>query len=131
MEVPCTSSSFKDWPLDAASIGALISEVAGDYKRLGEELVLLDPQNSVRSDKDGMDQDEEQRHKMLQSASSIDGANEGNTSSDGKGGKEKRSFDAGVNMKTLVIELEHVRFWSLGFNLIYVCLWILIQPFYF
>eukprot|EP00584_Thalassiosira_punctigera_P008558 CAMPEP_0172533990 /NCGR_PEP_ID=MMETSP1067-20121228/6517_1 /TAXON_ID=265564 ORGANISM="Thalassiosira punctigera, Strain Tpunct2005C2" /NCGR_SAMPLE_ID=MMETSP1067 /ASSEMBLY_ACC=CAM_ASM_000444 /LENGTH=84 /DNA_ID=CAMNT_0013318717 /DNA_START=40 /DNA_END=290 /DNA_ORIENTATION=+ len=34
-----TTTDKNHWPLDAASIGALVSEVAGDYRRMGEELL--------------------------------------------------------------------------------------------
>ena len=44
-----TTPLASQWPsLDAASIGALISEVAGDYRRMGEELWMLDPQYHQR-----------------------------------------------------------------------------------
>ena len=54
-----TRNEKNQWPLDAASIGALISEVAGDYGRMGEELLLLDPQYDL------------QRHQALGSGSSA------------------------------------------------------------
>jgi hypothetical protein len=107
------STGRKDWPLDAASIGALISEVAGDYKRLGEELVLLDPQNDRRSsEKERLEEEERQQKMMMQreGSSGDDGGKEGVSSAVGKGGKDKGRLDSGVNMKSLVIELEHVSY---------------------
>ncbi|KAL7515737.1 hypothetical protein ACHAXN_012894 [Cyclotella atomus] len=98
---------LKDWPLDAASIGALISEVAGDYKRLGEELVLLDPENSRRSSEKQMSDDDRQKMMQRESASSGDEGVKESAAAASKGGKEKGSLDSGVNMKSLVIELEH------------------------
>jgi hypothetical protein len=99
---------LKDWPLDAASIGALISEVAGDYRRLGEELVLLDPENSRRSSEKQMSDDDRQKMMQRESASSGDEGVKESAAAASKGGKEKGSLDSGVNMKSLVIELEHV-----------------------
>jgi len=106
--------SINDWPLDAASIGALISEVAGDYKRLGEELLLLDPQNSCRSsnEKPGGISSEGGAHRESQIMMP------GGSVSSGDGGRKEGScvakcdktgnLDSGVNMKSLVIELEYV-----------------------
>ena len=80
--------------------------MAGDYKRLGEELNLLDPENSRRAN-----EKEDERPKSMQregGSSGDEGGKGSDSSADGKGGKEKASLDSVVNMKTLVIELEHV-----------------------
>jgi hypothetical protein len=103
---PVNPNPLKDWPLDASSIGALISEVAGDYKRLGEELVLLNPENSRRFSEKQMSHDDGQ--KLRESVSSGDEGVKESAAAAGKSGKEKGGLDSGVNMKSLVIELEHV-----------------------
>lgn len=105
---PGAPNVLKNWPLDAASIGALISEVAGDYKRLGEELVLLDPENSRRSGEKGQSDESQKMLQKMESASSVDEGVKESVSTGGKSGKDKNSMDSGVNMKSLVIELEHV-----------------------
>lgn len=103
-----------DWPLDAASIGALISEVAGDYRRLGEELVLLDPQNSLRSSNEktvgGSSEEDAQRESlnMMQGQSRFPGDGGGKEGASVVKGNKKENFDSGGNMKSLVIELEYV-----------------------
>jgi|Transcript_3704 hypothetical protein len=102
------------WPLDAASIGALISEVAGDYRRLGDELLLLDPlydsqrsnvsndgskdmsgsEEGMQSQQDGTPRDDGKQH------SESSGGNQ-----QGKDGKEKNG--QGSNLKSLIIEMEY------------------------
>ena len=101
------------WPLDAASIGALISEVAEDYRRLGDELLLLDPlydlqrsnvgndgskdirpEEGIQSQQDGISRDDSKAH----AESSIG-------SQPGKDGKEKNG--QGSNLKSLIIEMEY------------------------
>jgi hypothetical protein len=101
------NNSRSDWPLDAASIGALISEVAGDYRRLGEELVLLDPASRRRNDKGDGSRQQDNLMVGESGSSGDDAGKEGGVSSSGKGEK-KGSLDSGVNIKSLVIELEHV-----------------------
>lgn len=95
------------WPLDAASIGALISEVAGDYRRMGEELLLLDPQyDSQRQSANNVDDDGQK-----DGSSSGGGVDEGSSSlqPSGDGGKTgKDKTDSGTNLKSLVIELDYV-----------------------
>ena len=99
------------WPLDAASIGALISEVAGDYRRLGDELLLLDPlydsqrsniisndnddgSKDMQSQQDGMTRDIGKQH------------SEGSAGNQqGKDGKDKAG--QGSNLKSLIIEMEY------------------------
>ena len=98
------------WPLDAASIGALISEVAGDYRRLGDELLLLDPlydsqrsnissnddgsKDDMQSQQDGMTRDIRKQH------------SEGSAGNQqGKDGKDKAG--QGSNLKSLIIEMEY------------------------
>lgn len=109
-----------DWSssLDAASIGALISEVAGDYKRLGEELQLLDPENNSqhhRNDKAAvMEEEEEERQKReLGGGGGGSSGEESGKDGVGKGSGKEKSLDSGVTMKSLVIELEHVSLWHL------------------
>ena len=97
------------WPLDAASIGALISEVAGDYRRLGDELLLLDPMyDSQRSNignddgskdlsrhsVDGMPRDDRKQLHSQHSEGSVAGSQQG------KAGQ-------GSNLKSLIIEMEY------------------------
>lgn len=82
--------------------------MAGDYKRLGEELVLLDPENSRRSGEKGQSDESQKMLQKMESASSVDEGVKESVSTGGKGGKDKNSMDSGVNMKSLVIELEHV-----------------------
>ena len=98
------------WPLDAASIGALISEVAGGYRRLGDELLLLDPlydsqrsnissnddgsKDDMQSQQDGMTRDVRKQH------------SEGSAGNQqGKDGKDKAG--QGSNLKSLIIEMEY------------------------
>ena len=104
-----------DWPLDAASIGALISEVAGDYRRLGDELLLLDPlydsqrsnimsndgSKDISGSEEGMQsqQDDTPRDDGKQLSESSGGNQQG------KDGKEKNGH--GSNLKSLVIEMEY------------------------
>ena len=113
-------SENNQWPLDAASIGALISQVAGDYRRMGDELLLLDPQYDSRRQssnlsgadgtKEGGGQDGESQQAQ-QDASSAGGESEGDMgvseASAPKSGKDKNP-DTGTNMKSLVIELDYV-----------------------
>jgi hypothetical protein len=80
--------------------------VAGDYKRLGEELVLLNPENSRRFSEKQMSHDDGQ--KLRESVSSGDEGVKESAAAAGKSDKEKGGLDSGVNMKSLVIELEHV-----------------------
>lgn len=111
-----------NWPLDAASIGALISEVAGDYRHMGEELLLLDPQyDSQRQSNDGggvdgqkegggQNHEGELQQQQKQDGSSNGGIDGGSTAlqqADGeKNGKDKGP-DSGTNLKSLVIELDY------------------------
>ena len=101
------------WPLDAASIGALISEVAGDYRRLGDELLLLDPlydlqRSNISNDgsKD-MSGTEEGMQSQQDGTSSDDGKQNSESSggNQGKDGKEKHG--QGSNLKSLIIEMEY------------------------
>ncbi|KAL3781165.1 hypothetical protein HJC23_008067 [Cyclotella cryptica] len=107
------NSTNNDWPLDAASIGALMSEVTGDYRRLGEELVLLDPQNGVRSTNEkafgGSSEDDAQRENqiMMQGESRSLGDVGGKEVASVVKGNKKGNSDFGGNMKSLVIELEY------------------------
>ena len=102
------------WPLDAASIGALISEVAGDYRRMGEELLLLDPQyDSQRQSAINVDDDGQKDYQQQSGSSSSGGGgvDEGSSSlqQSGDGGKSgKDKTDSGTNLKSLVIELDYV-----------------------
>ena len=98
------------WPLDAASIGALISEVAGDYRRLGDELLLLDPlydsqrsnissnddgsKDDMQSQQDGMTRDIRKQHSEGPAGNQQ-----------GKDGKDKAG--QGSNLKSLIIEMEY------------------------
>lgn len=87
-----------NWPLDAAFVGALISEVASDYRRMGEELLLLDPQlDSVR------------RQSSLD-ASSNGGSQKGVSTdmNNNSKGKDDKIIAEGANLRSLVIELDHV-----------------------
>lgn len=95
---PVLNGNDDHWPLDAASIGALISEVAGDYRRMGEELLFLDPEYDLF----------QQGSLQRQDSSNDGGGGEdggGSTSAGvGANGKDK----SGTNLKTLVIELDYV-----------------------
>ncbi|KAL9181093.1 hypothetical protein ACHAXT_009898 [Thalassiosira profunda] len=106
------------WPLDAASIGALVAEVAGDYRRMGEELLLLDPQyDSQRRASGGNGGGAEEggsNEGAQQSEGGAVGEGEGEMGDEGgasvgAGDKEgkKGGSDAGTNLKSLVIELDH------------------------
>ena len=109
------------WPLDASSIGALISEVAGDYSRMGEELLLLDPQydssqqrqssgegSNVQKDQSSDGQQQQQQNQSSRSSSGGDdessSANmqQGGSADGGKSGKKD------TNLKSLVIEMDYV-----------------------
>jgi hypothetical protein len=123
--VPSSSNTTSvQWPpLDAASIGALISEVAGDYRRMGEELWLLDPnqhsrQSSMSDKEGGGGQGGGQQPQQQDGDSMGDDGGKGETSQTGKGDKDKGSADSRINMKSLVIELEYVSslFGVLSFN---------------
>jgi hypothetical protein len=102
------------WPLDAASIGALISEVAGDYRRMGEELLFLDPhydsqRQSIAKGDGGQSAD---LHRQDRAGSSDGGGFGGEVTSllqSGTGGKnDKDKQNSGTNLKSLVIELDYV-----------------------
>mmetsp|Transcript_40711 Transcript_40711/g.85533 ORF Transcript_40711/g.85533 Transcript_40711/m.85533 type:complete len:230 (-) Transcript_40711:98-787(-) len=118
------------WPLDAASVGALISEVAGDYRRMGEELLLLDPQydsqrhqangNTGDGRKDGVGQGEGGGLQQQQDGAAggvvdrdgemgVDGGNSAlqQAGVGDKSGKDKGNPDSGTNLKSLVIELDY------------------------
>lgn len=103
------------WPLDAASAGALIAEVAGDYRRMGEELLLLDPHYDSQRQSSGQKHDGGQNEGGLQQQQNQDGSSsgagvDGGSSSlqqGGKNGKDKVA-DSGTNLKSLVIELDYV-----------------------
>ncbi|KAL7542639.1 hypothetical protein ACHAXR_011969 [Thalassiosira sp. AJA248-18] len=114
-------SEKNHWPLDAASIGALISEVAGDYRRMGEELLLLDPQydSQRQSNVSGVDGQKDgggQVEGGLQQQQNQDGSSNG-IEREGNGGSpslqqagvgEKNGKDnSGTNLKSLVIELDY------------------------
>ncbi len=109
------------WPLDAASIGALISEVAGDYRRMGQDLLLLDPQNySQWQGGVGAGSSDVDRHRgqllQQQLQQEQDGSLRGGVDSNppslqqtelaGKTSMEKS--DSGTNLKSLVVELDYV-----------------------
>lgn len=96
------------WPLDAASIGALISEVAGDYRRMGDELQLLDPQyDSQRQSAGKGDGQSRQDRDGVSNGGGFGGGSSSllQTGSGGKNGKDKH--DSGTNLKSLVIELDY------------------------
>ncbi|KAL7546359.1 hypothetical protein ACHAWF_009698 [Thalassiosira exigua] len=116
------------WPaLDAASIGALISEVAGDYRRMGEELLLLDPEydSQRQSNGSGVGGSKEggdgvggglQTQQRQDSATGVEQDGEGvgggtsamdQSESRGKDGKDKANFESGTNLKSIVIELDY------------------------
>ena len=97
------------WPLDAAAIGALISEVAGDYRLMGEELLLLDPQyDSQRQSAGKGDGQSRQDQDGLSNEGGVGGGSSSllQTGAGGKNGKDKH--DSGTNLKSLVIELDYV-----------------------
>mmetsp|Transcript_16083 Transcript_16083/g.29149 ORF Transcript_16083/g.29149 Transcript_16083/m.29149 type:complete len:223 (-) Transcript_16083:258-926(-) len=113
------------WPLDAASIGALISEVAGDYRRMGEELLLLDPQYDSQRQLNGSGADGRKeggggegglRQQQEGSSGGVDregemGVDRGSSALQqaevgDKNGKDKVNLDSGTNLKSLVIELD-------------------------
>lgn len=96
------------WPLDAASIGALISEVTGDYRRMGDELQLLDPQyDSQRQSAGKGDGQSRQDRDGVSNGGGFGGGSSSllQTGSGGKNGKDKH--DSGTNLKSLVIELDY------------------------
>lgn len=96
------------WPLDAASIGALISEVTGDYRRMGDELQLLDPQyDSQRQSAGKGDGQSRQDRDGVSNGGGVGGGLSSllQTGSGGKNGKDKH--DSGTNLKSLVIELDY------------------------
>ena len=106
-------------PLDAASIGALISEVAGDYRRMGEELLLLDPQyDSQRQSAGKGDGQSRQDRDGLSSGGGVGGGSSSllQTGAGGKNGKDKH--DSGTNLKSLVIELDYVS--EIGFSTMFL-----------
>jgi hypothetical protein len=97
------------WPLDAASIGALISEVAGDYRRMGEELLLLDPRydSQRQSTGKGGGQSRQDRDGLSNGGGIVGGSSSLlQTGAGGKNGKDKHN--SGTNLKSLVIELDYV-----------------------
>jgi hypothetical protein len=102
------------WPLDAASIGALISEVAGDYRRMGEELLFLDPHfdSQRQSIAKGDGGPSAGLHRQDRAGSSGGEGFGGEVTSllqsgaGGKNGNDKQS--SGTNLKSLVIELDYV-----------------------
>lgn len=99
------------WPLDAASIGALISEVAGDYRRLGDELLLLDPlydsqRSNISSNDDGSKDDIMQSQQDGMTRDIRKQHSEGSAGNQqGKDGKDKAG--QGSNLKSLIIEMEY------------------------
>jgi hypothetical protein len=110
------------WPLDAASIGALISEVAGDYSRMGEDLLLLDPRNySQRHQLGGGSGGGVDRRRGHEGGQIMDnggmqqpGGVDSGTSSLQQSGHNARKpdkdklMDSGTNLKSLVVELDYV-----------------------
>ena len=88
------------WPLDAASIGALISEVAGDYRRMGEELLLLDPEYDLFQ--------QGSLHRQDSSNNDGGGGDGGGGSTSAGGGGANGKDKSGSNLKTIVIDLEYV-----------------------
>lgn len=138
---PANSTSIgnvnnNSWPpLDAASIGALISEVAGDYRRMGEELWLLDPQYQHKSADIGDEKGSEHRNRERDQGGRQDASSGGGSGGESEGGlrnggdgddvdrigksaqsqqqqsgKDKETMDFfGNNLKSLVIELDYVR----------------------
>ena len=116
------SQTSAPWPLDASSIGALISEVAGDYSRMGEELLLLDPQydssqqrqssgegSDVQKDQssDGQQQQQQQNQSSRSSSGGDDESSSANMQQGGSadGGKSGKKD---TNLKSLVIEMDYV-----------------------
>jgi len=118
-------TDMNHWPLDAASIGALISEVAGDYRRMGEDLLLLDPQNysqrqgvgsgggggvgSSSSRRRGQLLQQQDEHQDGSSTGGEDGGSSSlqRTGLVGKTGN-KDKMDSETNLKSLVVELDYV-----------------------
>jgi len=110
------------WPLDASSIGALISEVAGDYSRMGEELLLLDPQydssqqrqssgeTNVQKDQSSDGQQQQQQQQNQSSRSSSGGDDESSSTNMQQGGSADggKSGKKDTNLKSLVIEMDYV-----------------------
>ena len=122
-----------NWPLDAESVGALITEVAGDYRRMGEELLLLDPQydaqqqqrssQSINTDGStgvGGEKDDDQNDDTLQqqqNQASISGGGGDESPSamqqSENGGKSSKGSRGGANLKSLVIEMDYVSNFSM------------------
>jgi len=109
------------WPLDASSIGALISEVAGDYSRMGEELLLLDPQydssqqrqssgEGSNVQKDQSSDGQQQQNQNQSSRSSSGGDDESSSTNMQQGGSADggKSGKKDTNLKSLVIEMDYV-----------------------
>ena len=110
------------WPLDAASIGALISEVAGDYSRMGEDLLLLDPRNySQRHQLGGGSGGGVDRRRGHEGGQIMDnggmqqpgGVDSGPSSLQQSGHNARKPdkdklLDSGTNLKSLVVELDYV-----------------------
>lgn len=130
-----------NWPLDAESVGALITEVAGDYRRMGEELLLLDPQydaqqqqrssQSINTDGstgvDGQkddDQNDDTLQQQQQNQASISGGGGDESPSamqqSENGGKSSKGSGGGANLKSLVIEMDYVSYFS-------VLVWVVIM----
>ncbi len=124
-------------PLDADSIGALISEVAGDYRRMGEELWLLDPQYHHKSADIGGENGAGHSHRERDQGGVKDDPSGGGSGGESEGGlrsggdgdnvdrngkgsqsqqqhqsdKHKGNLDGfGNNLKSLIIELDYVSF---------------------
>ncbi len=98
------------WPLDAASIGALISEVAGDYRRLGDELLLLDPlydsqRSNISSNDDGSKEDMQSQQDGMTRDIRKQHSEGSAGNQQGKDGKDKAG--QGSNLKSLIIEMEY------------------------
>ena len=120
--VSVSQTSAAPWPLDASSIGALISEVAGDYSRMGDELLLLDPQydssqqrqssgegSDVQKDQssDGQQQQQQQNQSSRSSSGGDDESSSANMQQGGSadGGKSGKKD---TNLKSLIIEMDYV-----------------------
>ena len=109
------------WPLDASSIGALISEVAGDYSRMGEELLLLDPRydssqqrqssgegSNVQKDQSSDGQQQQQQNQSSRSSSGGDDESSSTNMQQGGSTNGGKSSKKDTNLKSLVIEMDYV-----------------------
>jgi len=93
------SSEKSIWPLDAAFVGALISEVASDYRRMGEELLLLDPQlDSVR-----------RQSSLDASSNAVSQKGVSTDMNNNSKSKDDKMTAEGANLRSLVIELDHCK----------------------